>query len=59
MDARSGQLEVKIRRIFHREKFRIALFFPKNEALIARFKTLNARWSQSQNAGMLMMMMAL
>lgn len=48
MDARSGQLEVKIRRIFHREKFRIALFFPKNEALIARFKTLNARWSQSQ-----------
>lgn len=45
MEAQPNTTEVKIRRIFHRDKFRLGLFFPYNNALVQRFRAIDARYS--------------
>ncbi|MDB4104869.1 tyrosine-type recombinase/integrase [Salibacteraceae bacterium] len=47
MEAQTGQLEVKIRRIFHRGKFRLGLFFPFSDELKQAAKALDATYSKT------------
>jgi site-specific recombinase XerD len=48
MEIKYNKKEVIIRRIFHRGKFRLALYFEYNSALTSRFKALRAQWSQTK-----------
>ena len=49
MEANSGQIDVKIRRVFHRDKFRLGLFFPFSNALKQEAKTLGATYSKTHH----------
>lgn len=48
MENKQRGKEVLIKRIFHRDKFRLALYFEHNAELIKRFKALHAQWSQTK-----------
>lgn len=47
MEAQPNTTEVKIRRIFHRDKFRLGLFFPVNREFQNIAKSLGAEWSRT------------